>query len=265
MVYGATEGGGFGFFTEGSLQDELLALTSLQQVDLEIAAMQKAAASYPKQIGLLERELEAVDELLEAEQTKLSELERQKATLEQTVSEEREKIKKWEARLSEQRSSREYAALAREIDIAKKSTQTLGEELAEIGRIIQQQRQVLVQTEETHRNKRQGIQERVVEQKQRLAEVDGKMAELSQRRLQAAQAVGSALLRRYDAVRKKRSPALVGVLAPGTCLGCRMNIPPQLYNMLRTTLSYELCPSCQRIIYAKEENAEAETSGGEAT
>jgi predicted nucleic acid-binding Zn-ribbon protein len=99
---------------------------------------------------------------------------------------------------------------------------------------------------------------RIAEQKQRLAEVGGKMTALNERRLQAAQTVGSTLLRRYDAVRKKRTPALVGVLAPGTCLGCRMNIPPQLYNMLRTTLSHELCPSCQRIIYAQEEKEEVE-------
>jgi len=235
-----------------------LALTSLQQVDLEIAAMQKAAASYPKQMSLLEKELEALDGLLEFERTKLMDLERQKATLEQTISEEREKTKKWETRLSEQRSSREYAALAREIDIAKKNNQTLNEELAELGKMIQQQRQTLVQTEDEHLDKRQSIEERIAEQKQRLADVGGKMAALDQRRLQAAQTVGNALLRRYDAVRKKRTPALVGVLAPGTCLGCRMNIPPQLYNMLRTTLSYELCPSCQRIIYAKEEEIETE-------
>ena len=235
------------------MQDELLALTSLQQVDLEIAAMQKAAASYPKQVSLLEKELEALDSLLEFERTKLAELERQKATLEQTISEEREKTKKWETRLSEQRSSREYAALAREIDIAKKNNQTLNEELLELGKVISQQKQALVKAEEAHLDKRQGIEARIAEQKQRMAEVGGKMTALNQQRTEAARVVGSPLLRRYDAVRKKRTPALVGVLEPGTCLGCRMHIPPQLYNMLRTTLCYELCPSCQRIIYAKEE------------
>jgi predicted nucleic acid-binding Zn-ribbon protein len=240
------------------LQDELLALTSLQQIDLEIAAMQKAAASYPKQVSSLEKELGALDGLLEFEKTKLGDLERQKAALEQTISEEREKTKKWEIRLSEQRSSREYSALAREIDIARKNNQTLNEELAELGKLIQQQRQVLAHTEEEHLEKRVGIEGRIAEQKQRLADTGGKMTDLNQRRSQAAQTVGNALLRRYDAVRKKRTPALVGVLEPGTCLGCRMHIPPQLYNMLRTTLSYELCPSCQRIIYAKEEEEETE-------
>ena len=45
-------------------------------------------------------------------------------------------MKKWEARLAEQRSTREYAALAREIDIAKKANLTMAEELVELGKTL---------------------------------------------------------------------------------------------------------------------------------
>ncbi|HEX4620762.1 MAG TPA: C4-type zinc ribbon domain-containing protein, partial [Myxococcaceae bacterium] len=38
----------------------------------------------------------------------------------------------------------------------------------------------------------------------------------------------------------------------GTCQGCNMNVPPQLYNTLRSTLGTDICPSCHRIIYAAE-------------
>ena len=47
-------------------------------------------------------------------------------------------------------------------------------------------------------------------------------------------------------------PAMAPVIAPGTCQGCRMNLPPQLYYNLRTRLDTDSCPSCQRIIYAAE-------------
>jgi len=53
-------------------------------------------------------------------------------------------------------------------------------------------------------------------------------------------------------VKKRRLPALVPVLPPGTCQGCNMNVPPQLYNTLRSTLGTDICPSCHRIIYAAE-------------
>ena len=45
---------------------------------------------------------------------------------------------------------------------------------------------------------------------------------------------------------------MVGVVFGGTCLGCRMNVPPQLYNNLRVSLGTDVCPSCNRIIYAVE-------------
>ena len=38
----------------------------------------------------------------------------------------------------------------------------------------------------------------------------------------------------------------------GTCQGCNMNVPPQLYNTLRTGLGTDICPACHRIIYAAE-------------
>ncbi len=31
-----------------------------------------------------------------------------------------------------------------------------------------------------------------------------------------------------------------------------MNVPPQLYNTLRSSLGTDICPSCHRIIYASE-------------
>ena len=35
----------------------------------------------------------------------------------------------------------------------------------------------------------------------------------------------------------------------GTCQGCNMNIPPQLFNQLQRGDSIELCATCNRIIY----------------
>ena len=41
---------------------------------------------------------------------------------------------------------------------------------------------------------------------------------------------------------------MVGV-KNGTCRGCNMNIPPQLYIVLQRGATIETCPSCHRIIY----------------
>src|SRR5262249_27824657 len=118
----------------GILREKLLSLAALQKVDVEIAAFKKSAETYPKQIAELEKELGLVRSAVDAERAKLDDIERQRSTLELTITEEKDKVKKWEARLTEQRSTREYSALAREIDIAKKSNLTMDEELVELGK-----------------------------------------------------------------------------------------------------------------------------------
>ena len=86
----------------------------------------------------------------------------------------------------------------------------------------------------------------------KVAGSDGAVQELEGKRAKTATSVDKVLLQRYDTVKKRRLPAIAAVHAPGTCQGCNMNVPPQLYNTLRSTLGTDVCPSCHRIIYAAE-------------
>jgi hypothetical protein len=56
-------------------------------------------------------------------------------------------------------------------------------------------------------------------------------------------------------------------LAPvsnGTCRGCNMNIPPQLFNVLQRGTTIETCPYCHRIIYWDELMKDPEAEAGKA-
>jgi uncharacterized protein len=234
------------------LREKLQSLANLQKVDVEIAAFKKSAETYPKQIAELEKELGVVRSALEAERSKLDDIERQRSTLEQTITEEKDKVKKWEARLTEQRSTREYSALAREIDIAKKSNLTMGEELVELGKNQAAQRETVKAKDAEFVTRQKDLGGKMAELRVKLAEAEAGVKGLEEKRADAAKAVDPNLLRRYDTVRKKRMPAMVPLAAGGTCTGCRMNVPPQLYNTLKTNLGYDTCPSCQRIIHAPE-------------
>ena len=228
-----------------------MALAALQKVDLEIASLRKAAEVHPKQLAELEKELAASRSAVEAERARMMDIERQKRTLEQNITDEKEKVKKWEARLAEQRSTREYAALAREIDIAKKANQTMAEELVELGKTLAAAREAAKVKEQEFAARQDQVGGKISELKQKIDESQGQVRELEEKRGKVTGAVDGTLLRRYDTIRKKRMPALVAVIG-GTCQGCNMNVPPQLYNTLRSTLGTDVCPSCHRIIYASE-------------
>lgn len=234
------------------MREKLQSLAALQKVDLEIAAFRKSAETYPKQIAELEKELGVVRSAVEAERGRLDDIERQRSTLEQTIVEEKDKVKKWEARLTEQRSTREYSALAREIDIAKKSNLSMGEELVELGKTIGVQRETVKAKDVELSGRAKDLGTKMAELRGKLAEAEAGVKGLEDKRADAAKGVDATLLRRYDTIRKKRMPAMVPLTPPNTCTGCRMNVPPQLYNTLKANLSYDTCPSCMRIIHAPE-------------
>lgn len=233
------------------MRDKLIALNELQQVDLEIAALRKSSEVWPREMAQLERELAGVKAAVEAERNRVLDIERQKKTLETTISEEKDKVKKWEQRLTEQRSTREYSALAREIDIARKANATMQEEVLELGKQLGAAREAVAAKEQES----QGHQERISGQmsalRSKMNDAEAQIAELDKRRADAAKNVDANLLRRYDTVRKKRMPAMVAA-ANGRCNGCNMNLPPQQYNMLVASRGVDVCPSCNRIIHAAE-------------
>jgi predicted nucleic acid-binding Zn-ribbon protein len=233
------------------LKDKLLALAELQKVDLEIALLRKSAEAWPREMQDLEREVGAVRAAVEAERARAADLERQRKELEQNITAERDKVKKWEHRLAEQRSTREYAALAREIDIARKANVTMQEEIAALTRSLNEAREVVKGKEQELQQHHARIGGQLQELRQRMNTSEAQVAELNKRRSSQAHKVDATLLRRYDAVRKKRMPAMVAVVG-GRCTGCNMNIPPQLYNTLCATLEADVCPSCHRIIHATQ-------------
>jgi predicted nucleic acid-binding Zn-ribbon protein len=234
------------------LQEKLQQLATLQKVDVEIAAFKKSAETYPKQIAELEKEFGLVRSAVEAERAKLDDIDRQRSTLEMTITEEKDKVKKWEARLTEQRSTREYSALAREIDIAKKSNLSMGEELTELGKNQVSQREAVKARDGELQARQKELAGKMTGLRAKLAEAEAGVKGLEEKRSEAAKGVDVTLLRRYDHIRKKRMPVLVPLATGGTCTGCRMNVPPQMYNTLSTTQTFDNCPSCQRIIYVPD-------------
>ena len=234
------------------MRDKLLALAALQKVDLDIAALKKNAEVYPREMSELEKQLNAAKASVDAERTKLEQLESQRRTLEQTIADDKDKVRKWEQRLTEQRSTREYSALAREIDIAKKGQLTMAEEVQELGRLAVVQREVVKAKEAEFTGKTKDLVDRIGVLQGKLAEVEAQVRVVDGQRDTAALKVDEKLLRQYDVVRKKRMPALVPINHPGTCSGCRMNIPAQRFNTLVATKGIDTCPSCTRIIYAAE-------------
>jgi predicted nucleic acid-binding Zn-ribbon protein len=165
---------------------------------------------------------------------------------------ERDKVKKWEGRLAETRTPREYAALSREIDIAKKTNEGISEQLRVLLAAAAEIQQGIETLQDQLDEKESAAQEELEGLAQRAEEFAARMKVLEGRRDELARAVEPALLSRYENLRKRRGGVAVTQVSGTTCRGCNRNIPPQLAIVLARANSIENCPHCNRILYSAE-------------
>ena len=237
------------------MREQLKALEALQTIDVQIAELLRGGEEYPRKLGELESQLGAARGSVEVERTRLADVERQKKTLEEQLAADKDKVKKWEGRLTEQRSTREYSALAREIDIAKKQNETAAAEIVELARQAEAVRGTVAEREASFKTAESALVTRMKAIRSDMGDIDKRKKNLDTKRAEAAKAIPASTLRRYEVIQKKRVTAIVPIIG-GACQGCHMNVPPQMNNELRATGRIDTCPSCFRMIYAADAYAE---------
>jgi len=234
-----------------SVKEKLKGLEALQKVDLQVLELQKAGEAYPKRLAELDAELGSARATAEVERGRLLENEKTRREKEAEITAEKDKTKKWEARLVEMRTTREYAALAREIDISKKSIANLEEELKALVEGAIGIKNGLAERDAELLRRADGSAAERTQLSEKIAALAGQIRELAEKRAEVAKSADPELVVRYDQVRKKKGSGLTPVVN-GICKGCNMRLPPQLQNILRSGATIETCPSCLRIIYAAE-------------
>ncbi len=235
-----------------SLREKLKALEELQQIDLETTGVRGEANGVPVRRAEIEVALAAAKKAYEAERSRLDDNERERRQIETLLGMERDKVRKWEGRLGEIKTPREYAALSREIDIARKTNDGQQEQLKLLANTAVEMRKALESSAEALSEKEMAAQDELEALSRRESDFAARLQDLDTRRADAAQRVDPALLARYENIKKRRAGVAVCPVIGNTCRGCNRNIPPQLGIVLRRADSLEACPNCHRIIYSAE-------------
>ena len=235
-----------------SLREKLKALEELQQIDLDLHEIKTTLAAFPGRQAALEAGVTAAKKAWEQEQARLDANERERRQLETLLGMERDKVKKWEGRLGEIRTPREYAALSREIEIAKKTNDGQSEALKELVTQAGEIKAALDARDEELSDCEAAAQAAVEEVAKERAQADEKLAALEARRGDAVKQVDPSLLAKYENIKRRRAGVAIAPIVGMTCKGCNRNIPPQLAITLQRANSIETCPSCHRIIYSAE-------------
>jgi predicted nucleic acid-binding Zn-ribbon protein len=235
-----------------SLREKLKALEELQQIDLEANEVKAELEKLPARKQKAEAAVVSARKGWEEDRARLESNERERRQLESLLGMERDKVKKWEGRLGEIKTPREFAALSREIDIAKKTNDGQSEQVKELTAQAAEIKKAIEAKEEVLSEREAAAQAEAEEIERARAAAEEKMKGLETRRAAAAQVVDPGLLAKYENIKRRRAGIAVAPVVGMTCKGCHRNVPPQLAITLQRANSIETCPNCHRIIYSAD-------------
>ena len=199
-------------------------------------------------LAATENDLARVEGLLSSERTALGETERYYAEQKGLMTDDEMQVAGAKHKLSQAKNSKEYMAAQREIEQRREALTSREGEITKLNEAVDAKKKLLADRAGDVEQLKASILKDRDAAKERMAEIEAKIAELRVERDKLAADVKPDVLKRYSSIRMRRGLAVVSV-RNGTCQGCNMNIPPQLFNTLQRGNSVELCPNCNRIIY----------------
>jgi predicted nucleic acid-binding Zn-ribbon protein len=202
-------------------------------------------------LAATQNDLARVEGLLSSERQALGDTERYYSEQKGLMTDDEVQVAGAKHKLSQAKNSKEYMAAQREIEQRREALVTREGEITKLNEAVDAKKKLLSDRAGDVEALKASIAKDSDVAQARMAEIQGKIAELRVERDKLAAEVKPDVLKRYSNIRMRRGLAVVSV-RNGTCQGCNMNIPPQLYNVLQRGQTVETCPSCHRIIYWEE-------------
>ncbi|HEY6839182.1 MAG TPA: C4-type zinc ribbon domain-containing protein [Geobacteraceae bacterium] len=235
------------------MQKNLKVLTELQEIDLKADGLRGEKEVVLGEIAALEQKLNEAAEAVAAKNAELETVQAEKDDVEANLATEVDNIVRSEARLKEIKTQKEYQAVSKEITSAKKLKQELEEQaLQKLARADEIKGEIAAM-EADLKALEENSAARKADLDARVGELDAAIATDNAAREAAVKSLPASVMKRYNTLRVQRRGIAVVEARDGSCLGCNMQLPPQLYNSLFRGDDLITCPHCQRVLVLKIE------------
>ncbi len=238
------------------MRKNLKLLGELQEIDLKVDSLQGEKEGLLAEIAALEQQVAGVQSEIAVKNGELVALEEEKQQLEESLAAETDNIARSEARLKEIKTQKEYQAVSKEVSTAKKLKAELEEQILQKLAQIDELKGDIAGREENLRALEENVAGQKGEVQKKIEQLEAAIAADTTVREAAAKGLPASVLRRYGLLREQRRGIAVVEARDGYCLGCNMQLPPQLYNTLFRGDELITCPHCQRVLLLRREEKE---------
>ena len=230
-------------------REQIELLIDLQQKETAAAKVQQELNQLPAKMAEIESGLKEIEEAINVKKEKLAELKKNYRSYDTEIQANQGRIQKREEQLRSVTTNKEYQAILKEISEIKKASSRIEDEtLACLDQIDAAENEVREKEEA-----RQAEEKEVEAQKSVFeSEADTERRSLDELLVQRdgiSAKIDPELIGQYEMIKSQcRGIAIVRV-KDAICLGCNMNIPPQMYNELHRENEMRTCPHCHRMLY----------------
>jgi len=225
-------------------------LLSLQRIEIQKIGVQKNLDTVADKIAELDKELDTFLRSIEKQKAAFEDLQARYNDAEEQVRVNTTLIEKTEEKRRAVKTNREYQSLLKEEEQLRARKSQIEDEMLECMTEMETLSQTISAREEEHRQ----LDEQVASDKKAVtesaSESETRFSDLSREVKTVEADIAPELLKAFIKV-KKMCPdgKAVAPVRNSICMGCHMNIPPQMFNELQRFDSLKLCPFCNRILY----------------
>ena len=252
-----------------NLRAQIEALDKLATLDVSLTKLEAELQREGALLSDKKSQIKRLEERFESTRTSVGDMDRTRAELLQDARQMSVQMDRSREKLARCRTERELNATQREIEELRKLYRDRELEIEKINGLAEQARSEM----DGATTERAALMGDVTSNDQlasRLELLEKQVTAEREQRKELVKAVLPVLYRRYELVRKRRGSA-VAFTFQGTCSECHMSLSPMIFQRLRRGEDFDQCPSCQRILYFREDpvpSDDADTSesqGSETT
>ena len=232
-------------------------LATLQLVDQSLRSKSLAVAEGEGRVAALEEAVNAQTAAAGAARAENAGLASRQRDLEGRLAAAEAKMKDRRMRITRIRNDKELGLARREVDLLKEEMSALEAELVAVMEQAEASAAKL-QGLETELSRLTGERDAEAgELREKIVRLTGEIERDRAARTELMLNVDGDLRRKYEMIFSRRGGVAVVEVRSGICQGCRMRVPPQLFNEIQRNDQILLCPSCQRILFWRAEAEEA--------
>ena len=207
----------------------------------------------PLRISEVDEPFKKAKAALEKMKQRTEAIAKKKKDKEKALEDAQEKITKMKARTSDIKNNKEYQAHLKEIESCEREIATVEEQILQIMTEIDLTQKEQQEFGENVKKEEEKIQVFKKELEADVVRLEQELSQMKDERARLVAQIEADTYNMYLKLLRNGKGVAIARAEDNICLGCDMNIPPQLSLEIRKGSELVQCPQCYRILYCEED------------